>query len=226
MTPTGLRPVGVSDTNLDCESEVDVVAHSIPSNLVKKPRPDFPLFPHATGRWAKKVLGKLHYFGKCVDDPKGKAALELWVAQKDACRKPRVSRDGLTVGELCNKFLAAKESQQDAGDIKSRTFADYYATADFVLESFGKTRLVDDVGAENFQQLRSKLAKRFGVHRLGNNGYNRGMPFPLRVSVVFSSMPLMPGLSHGRYDSAQRSSRRKSDLREDAGIIHDGVANS
>jgi len=45
-----------------------------------KPRPDFPLNIHnKTGYWCKKVRGRVDYFGKVADGPKGVAALEQWL---------------------------------------------------------------------------------------------------------------------------------------------------
>ncbi|HJZ93757.1 MAG TPA: hypothetical protein VKE40_22975 [Gemmataceae bacterium] len=43
-----------------------------------QPYPDFPLFKHATGQWAKKVRGHLHYFGT---EPH--PALTKWQEEKD-----------------------------------------------------------------------------------------------------------------------------------------------
>jgi hypothetical protein len=93
------------------------MTHSIMQRATSKPakpRPDFPLFPHATGRWAKKVRGKLSYFGKVADDPKGEAALAKWLDQKDyllAGAKPPADpdRDRLTVRKLVNHYLTAKK---------------------------------------------------------------------------------------------------------------------
>lgn len=134
-----------------------------------KPQPDFPLFPHASGHWCRKIKGRFHYFGKWRDDPRGEAALELWLEQKDyllAGRTPPSTPDGLTVGDLCNCFLTAKERQRDAGDIRPKTFAEYYATCRLVVDAFGKTRLAADVRAEDFEALRASLSKRLGVHGL------------------------------------------------------------
>src|SRR6516165_8637542 len=101
----------------------------------KKPYLDFPLTPHASGAWQKKIRGKIHYFGKWARRVNGKLvrvegdgwkeALEAYKAVADdlhAGRTPRVKADGLTVAELCNRFLTAKQRQWEAGEISSRMF--------------------------------------------------------------------------------------------------------
>jgi integrase len=139
-----------------------------PSGRPDKPYEDFPLFPHATRRWAKKIRGKLHYFGPWADWQK---ALATYQDQKDdlhAGRTPRVQGDGLAVRDLLNRFLTAKKMLVDAGELAARTFADYKVTCDHISAAFGLTRLVDDLASDDFEKLRARTAKSYGPVALGN----------------------------------------------------------
>jgi integrase len=134
----------------------------------EKPRADFPLFPHASGVWAKKVRGKLHYFGPWADP---QAALEKWADQKDdllAGRTPRHTREGVTVRDLANHFLTAKQHLVDSGELVQRTWDDYYATCERVVKQFGATRFVDDLRTTDFDSLRASIAKNWGPVAVGN----------------------------------------------------------
>jgi integrase len=147
----------------------------------KKPYPDFPLTPHPSGAWQKKIRGKIHYFGKWARRVNGvlirvegdgwEEALDAYKAVADdlhAGRTPRVKTDGLTVADLCNAFLTAKLRKRDAGELGFRMFAEYKEITDLLVDAFGKTRLVDDLAAGDFEKLRADLAKRWGPVRLGN----------------------------------------------------------
>ena len=73
----------------------------------RKPYPDYPLSTHASGRWAKKIRQKPHFFGPWRD-PAG--ALDKDLDQRDdlhAGQTPRVTSDGLTIRDLKERFLTA-----------------------------------------------------------------------------------------------------------------------
>jgi hypothetical protein len=128
----------------------------------EKPYEDFPLFAHATGRWAKKIRGKLHYFGSW-DNPN--AALEKYLNERDdlyAGRKPRTSPEGITVKDLLNRFLTAKTHLLETGEIVQRTFADYKQTCIRIAQVIDRTRLLDDLDSQDFEKLREKIAKTRG----------------------------------------------------------------
>src|SRR5687768_3468581 len=78
-----------------------------------KPYPEFPLFAHAAGVWAKKIRGRLVYFGPW-DDADG--ALKKYLEQMDdlhAGRTPRPDPEALTVKGLANHFLNSKQARVD-----------------------------------------------------------------------------------------------------------------
>lgn len=135
-----------------------------------KPHPDFPLFPHATKRWAKKIRGEFHFFGPWRD-PQG--ALEEWLRVKDdllAGRKPRAKDDpgGPTVELVTNAYLTRKEQLRDSGDVSERTFQDAVKAGKRFAAEFGKSRVISDLQPDDFAAYRVKLAKSRWAVALGN----------------------------------------------------------
>jgi integrase len=133
-----------------------------------KPYPEFPLFPHATNRWAKKIKGQLHYFGPW-SDPDG--ALRRYEEQKEALhagRKPRPDPEALTVKDAANEFLNAKNALLEAGELSPHTFEKYRTAAAELVAHMGKTRLVADLDPSDFAALRARMAKKWGVYRLAD----------------------------------------------------------
>jgi len=152
------------------------------SDRPKKPYPDFPLTPHASGMWMKKIRGRLFYFGRWGRVRKGKMfrlpgdgwkeALEIYKAQADdlhAGRTPREVADGeLTLKELCNRFLQSKANKVASNELTPRSLYDYRGTLQMMCTFFGKERLVSDLAPTDFADLRLSIAQRVGPVRLGN----------------------------------------------------------
>jgi integrase len=110
----------------------------------------------------------MHYFGPW-DDPDG--ALNKYLAEKDdlhAGRKPREAAEGLTVKELCNKFLNHKRDKMDAGELAVRTWAKYKEVTDLLVKKFTKSRLVADLRTEDFTALKNVMTRRWGPLRVAD----------------------------------------------------------
>jgi len=176
---------------MDSTQKVDPTKKAKPS----KPYADFPLFPHATGRWAKKIRGKLHYFGPWRDPD---AALNKYLDQRDdlhAGRTSRINGDGLTVRDLCNQFLTNKRHLLDTQEIVLRTWRDYHCTCQRIVDAFGTTRLVNDLVASDFERLRTSIAKNWGPVGLGNEIGRVRMVFKFALDQGLVDKPIRYGQS-------------------------------
>ncbi|HEX4143776.1 MAG TPA: tyrosine-type recombinase/integrase [Pirellulales bacterium] len=132
------------------------------STTAPRPYKDFPLFRHATGQWAKKIRGRLVYFG--ID---AERALDKYLKHKDELLAGLPINNGkVTVKQLVNQFLTSKKAFVDSGELSKRTFDDYYVTCERVLIVFGKSRPVESLRPLDFERLRAKFATTHGPVRL------------------------------------------------------------
>lgn len=150
----------------------------------RKPYPTFPLFPHLTRRWAKKIRGKLHYFGSWADGPE--AALDNYLLVKDRLHAglPIVEEDGspppdcgVVVNELCAQFLLAKENRISTGELKPRTFANYRRTCLLIEAFFGSERGIETLKPADFERFRAFLTQGRGLVALRNEIRNTRIVF-------------------------------------------------
>jgi integrase len=151
---------------------------AVPVVKPERPEGESTLFWHQSGRWAKKVRGRLVYFGRGSYAD----ALDLYKSQAadlHAGRNPSDTRDDtLTVYLLCGKFLATKLADVKTGELSQRSLEDYSATCKRIIKAFRKDRAVSDLGPDDFEGLKKRMAKTWGPVRLGNEMN--------RVRIVFS----------------------------------------
>jgi integrase len=153
-----------------------------------KPYPGFPLYPHPAGYWAKKIRGRMHYFGRWEDGPD--PALQKYLDQKDdlhAGRTPRAERDELTVKGAVNVFLVARRARVEAGELAEITWRQYKDACDMLIATLRGRRRVADLGPEHFATLRRKMASRWG-------------PVRLRVMIAYVKSIFKFALASGRID--------------------------
>lgn len=137
-----------------------------------KPYKDFPLFPHGSGQWAKKIRGKLWYFGVWENTDE---ALQRFVRERDiilAGGNPRIGSttttpDGHTVAQICNHYLTSQERKVADGELVSRTFADYVKTGKRVAEFFGRETIAGTLKPAHFTAFRRSFPKSWGARTVG-----------------------------------------------------------
>lgn len=130
-----------------------------------KPYPDFPLFAHASGKWAKKISGKLEYFGKW-EDPVG-ALAEFRRAYGDNDAVPQ-RKSHLCLYDALNEFLIAKEDAHLAEALSRESFRDYKSTCRSLINHFGDDKPADSFEPSDFARYKRERSKKLNVVSMGN----------------------------------------------------------
>ena len=133
------------------------------SRKPRKPRPDFALFAHANGQWAKKIRGRLHDFGSWSDP---EAALQEYLRIKDdlqAGRIPTLPASGaVTLADVCNVHLPQSKERHDGGEIGPRTLDDSHDACKPIVAHLGRKVDPEQLRPADFAGFRGAVLWRSG----------------------------------------------------------------
>jgi integrase len=132
-----------------------------------KPSPDFPLYPHASKKWAKKIRGQLLYFGRW-DDPAGALVEYRKYLESQSTDNVSATCGVLTVRDACNHFLTAKKQRIASGELSERTMGEYLRMAKRFAACVGPDRAVTSLTPADFASYRAMMAKRWNIVAVGN----------------------------------------------------------
>jgi len=128
-------------------------------NKPAKPYKGFPLSAQSNGQWAKRIRGRLCYFGVWADP---EAALARYLDERDdwqAGRDPRKTRGGLSLLALCNDVMADREQKLREGAIGEEHYRNLHIDCKRLLEILGEKTSVQCLTPDDFAKLRAALAK-------------------------------------------------------------------
>lgn len=118
-----------------------------------KPYPEFPLFAHAAGVWAKVIRSRTVYFGPWRDPA---AALDHYLKIRHhlhAGLPPPA--ESITLLELADRFLVRQRDRCRLGEISGWHFADCLRDGRRLVDCLGRTREVRTLEPADFARLRA-----------------------------------------------------------------------
>ena len=175
-----------------------------------KPRKDFPLFAHASGQWAKKIKGKVRYFGPW-SDPQG--AEDRYLVFARTRKKTTATETKLSVGDLCNHFLSFKLKRVESGELRQRSWEEYRKSCQRIIKHLGRSTDVASLGPGDFDQLRSDLAKGWGLKTLESEIGRIRTIFNYGPKSMLLRQPVAYGMSFSK--PSRKALRQEANAKQD-----------
>ncbi len=138
----------------------------------EKPYPEFPLFAHPNGQWAKKVKGHPYYFGGWGDPDAALDDYHRRIAGIRAGRDPKVFESeqapgSITVADVVNLYLESQEARVNRGEITRMHFTECIQSCKRLIDHFGRSVSAAGLRASDFSRYRASFPDTWGTCSVG-----------------------------------------------------------